>query len=95
MLLHIIVGALGAVPALIIRFGFKKRFRSYRAYRWAFLCMLLSIIVQVALFNSMNGNVHLEMSVYGAVITFALSLWVLRDPANDDKKDFLEGDLKR
>jgi|GEM_PF-6263506 hypothetical protein len=95
MLLHIIVGALGAVPALIIRFGFKKRFRSYRAYRWAFLCMLLSIIVQVALFNSMNGNVRLEMSVYGAVITFALSLWVLRDPANDDKKDFLEGDLKR
>jgi hypothetical protein len=57
--------------------------------------MLLSIIVQVALFNSMNGNVRLEMSVYGAVITFALSLWVLRDPANDDKKDFLEGDLKR
>ena len=95
MLLHIIVGALGAVPALIIRVGFKKRFRSYRAYRWAFLCMLLSIIVQVALFNSMNGNVRLEMSVYGAVITFALSLWVLRDPANDDKKDFLEGDLKR
>lgn len=95
MLLHIIVGALGAIPALIIRFGFKKRFRSYRAYRWAFLCMLLSIIVQVALFNSMNGNVRLGMSVYGAVITFAFSLWVLRDPANDDKKDFLEGDLKR
>lgn len=95
MLLHIIVGALGAIPALIIRFGFKKRFRSYRAYRWAFLCMLLSIIVQVALFNSMNGNVRLGMSVYGAVITFAFSLWVLRDPANGDKKDFLEGDLKR
>ena len=95
MLLHIIVGALGAIPALIIRFGFKKRFRSYRAYRWAFLCMLLSIIVQVAIFNSMNGNVRPGMSAYGAVITFALSLWVLRDPANDDKKDFLEGDLKR
>ena len=95
MLLHIIVGALGAVPALIIRFGFKKRFRSYRAYRWAFLCMLLSIIVQVAIFNSLREDMRPRGAAYGAVITFALSLWVLRDPANDDKKDFLEGDLRR
>lgn len=95
MLWVIVIGALGAVPALIIRFGFKKRFRSYRAYRWAFLCMLLSIIVQVAVFNNLREDMRPRGAAYGAVITFALSLWVLRDPANDDKKDFLEGDLKR
>lgn len=57
--------------------------------------MLLSIIVQVAIFNSLREDMRPRGAAYGAVITFALSLWVLRDPANDDKKDFLEGDLKR
>lgn len=95
MLLHVVVGALGAIPAIIARFVFKKRFRSYSAYRWAFLCMLLSIIVQIAIFNGMNGNMRPGMSVYGVVITFFLSLWVLKDPTSDDKKDFLEGDLRR
>lgn len=74
----VLIGALGATPALIMRFVFKKRYSYFKAFLLSFLFMFLSLAVQTYVFNNLlEKALRPRQPAYGTGITFAISILVL------------------
>lgn len=74
----VLIGTLGATPALIMRFVFKKRYSYFKAFLLSFLFMFLSLAVQTYVFNNLlEKALRPRQPAYGTGITFAISILVL------------------
>ena len=74
----VLIGTLGATPALIMRFVFKKRYSYFKAFLLSFLFMFLSLAVQTYVFNNLlEKALRPRQPAYGTGITFAISIAVL------------------
>lgn len=74
----VLIGTLGATPALIMRFVFKKRYSYFKSFLLSFLFMFLSLAVQTYVFNNLIDNaLRPRQPAYGTGITFAISILVL------------------
>ena len=73
----VLIGTLGATPALIMRFVFKKRYSYFKTFLLSFLFMLLSTVAQTYVFDNLYKELRPSRSAYGTGITFAISIAVL------------------